>query len=154
MIYKNCSLYCNTFKQATFPSMKFSYVSPVNIEHIKNTSYFLPEFLETVYHLIASTRQVFEKTRLKHFLMQPRVFNTWGFVQIFYSRKFASLVTMARWRKDYTAEKKHRGKASKKQRQHLPRWRKYIWILCIKELLFRKLSLSAMPKTKELNHTA
>lgn len=43
--------------------------------------------------------------------MQPRVFNTWGFVQIFYSGKFASLVTMARWRKDYTAEKKAPGQS-------------------------------------------
>jgi len=31
MIYKNCSMNCNTCTPVTFPSMKPSYVSPVNI---------------------------------------------------------------------------------------------------------------------------
>jgi len=64
--------------------------------------------------------------------MLPRVFTIWFFVQIFYSRKFAGLVTMARWRKDYTADKSSGGRASKQQRQRLTRRRKKVWVLSTK----------------------
>lgn len=153
MIYKNCSLYCNTFKQATFPSMKFSYVPPVNIELIKNASYFLPKFLKTVYHLIASTLQVLGKKRLKHFLMQPRVFNTWGFVQIFYSRKFARLVTMARWRKYYTAGKKSTRAKPAGNRGSIYEDEMNTSGCSVERNCSSETSPKCHAKTKELNHT-
>lgn len=111
MIYKNCSMNHNTCMQEHLV-YKMHLISSLNSR--QSIIWLLPPFESS------------EKRtpRLRYFLVLPRVFNIWLIVRIFYSRKFASLVTRTRWRKVYTADKTTRGKPSKKQRQHLTRKKK------------------------------